>query len=162
MFPLQIYRLPGSFPPHRPPPLPPGPSWPTFLRGKPLRPTHRVAQSVPPGLPQLTVPAVVEAVGAGELVPRVPDVASLSPDHSQEGQPAQIHLDSKQATSVPSYLSDFDLRFSTTPVMQRKSGAQTWICRFDIVSALLDLGLKRHFRLNVFAVSTNVTRQLSS
>lgn len=53
---------------------------------------HRVPQPVPPGLPQQAVPAVVEAVGAGELVAGVPGVSSLSADHRQEGQPAQIHL----------------------------------------------------------------------
>lgn len=55
--------------------------------------THRVSQPVPPGLPQQAVPAVVEAVSSGELVPGVPGVSSLSPDHRQKGQPAQIHLE---------------------------------------------------------------------
>lgn len=57
----------------------------------PLTP-HRVPQPVPPRLPQQAVPAVVEAVGAGELVAGVPGVSSLSADHGEEGQPAQIHL----------------------------------------------------------------------
>lgn len=54
--------------------------------------THCVPQTVPPGLPQHALPAVVEAVSSGELIPGVPGVSSLSPDHSQEGQPAKIHL----------------------------------------------------------------------
>lgn len=58
---------------------------------------HRVSQPVPPGLPQQAVPAVVEAVSSGELVPGVSGVSSLSPDHGQEGEPAQVHLRTRQS-----------------------------------------------------------------
>lgn len=59
--------------------------------------THRVSYTVLPGLPLLAVPAVFEAVCSGELIPRVSGVSSLSPNHRQEGQPAQIHLNNTSA-----------------------------------------------------------------
>lgn len=62
--------------------------------------THCVSQPVPPGLPQQAVPAVVEAVSSGELVPRVPGVSPLSPDYREEGQPAQIHLKDTSAIAI--------------------------------------------------------------
>lgn len=53
---------------------------------------HLISQTVSPRLPQQSIPAVVEAVRSGKFFPRVLDVSSLSPDHSQEGQLAQVHL----------------------------------------------------------------------
>lgn len=55
--------------------------------------THRVPLTVLPGLPRLAVPAVVEAISCGVLFAGAPGVSSLSPDHGQEGQPAQVHLE---------------------------------------------------------------------
>lgn len=77
---------------------------------------HRVPQPVPPGLPQQAVPAVVEAVGAGELVAGVPGVSSLSADHRQERQPAQIHLrdgECLQKISLAVYLNEHFPLFCT-------------------------------------------------
>lgn len=54
--------------------------------------THGVSQAVLPRPPQHAVPAVVEAVSSGELVPGAPGISSLSPDHCQEGELPQVHL----------------------------------------------------------------------
>lgn len=76
------------------------------LRGKSIRITHRISQTVSPRLPPQAIPAVAEAVRFGEFIPRVPGVSSLSPDHSQEGQSAQVHLD----TIIPKLLYSFRLQ----------------------------------------------------
>lgn len=65
--------------------------------------THRVSQTISPGLPLQAIPAVVQAISSGELISRAPGVASLSPDNSQEGQPAKIHL--KSTSTASSYIT---------------------------------------------------------
>lgn len=57
--------------------------------------THLVPLPIPPGLPQLAVPAVVYAILSGKLIPRVPDISSLSTNNRQKGESAQIHLKRK-------------------------------------------------------------------
>lgn len=82
---------------------------------------HLISQTVSPRLPQQSIPAVVEAVRPGKFFPRVLDVSSLSPDHSQEGQLAQVHLNTISPKLLYSFRSQQNYYFFlNTPIQQQQ------------------------------------------
>lgn len=53
---------------------------------------HLLSGAILPGLPQLSVSAVVQAVCLSELLPQTSGISSLSPEQRQEGEFAQVDL----------------------------------------------------------------------